>query len=125
MNAHDGLDEVSTTSQSEIFELKTHLSGDSVTFDPGSLGYEKTTHESLLGGDAKKNAEIMLNVVSGKSTQAQRDIAELNATFAIRASKITDDLEEAKQMAAESIDSGKAQQKLEQFIKESQAIADR
>ena len=123
VNAHDGLDEVSTTSQSEIFELKTHLSGDSVTFDPVSLGYQRTTQESLKGGDAEKNAAILLSILEGKSTQAQRDIAELNATFAIRASKITEDLEEAKEMAVESIDSGKARQKLDQFIKESQAIA--
>lgn len=123
VNAHDGLDEVSTTSQSEIYELKTHLSGDSVTFDPISLGYEKTDHTSLLGGDAKENAQILMNVLEGKSTKAQRDIAELNALFAIRASNITDDLEEAKEMAARSIDSGEARKKLEQFIKESQAIA--
>lgn len=123
VNAHDGLDEVSTTSQSEIFELKTHLSGDSVTFDPISLGYEKTDHNSLLGGDAKQNAQILMNVLEGKSTKAQRDIAELNALFAIRASNITDDLEEAKEMAVRSIDSGEARKKLDQFIKESQAIA--
>lgn len=125
VNAHDGLDEVSTTSQSEIFELKTHLSGDSVTFDPVSLGYEKTTHESLLGGDAEKNAEILVNVLEGKSTQAQRDISELNATFAIRASGITHDLEEAKEIAVDSIDSGKARKKLYQLVKESQLIAAR
>lgn len=123
VNAHDGLDEVSTTSQSEIFELKTHLSGDSVTFDPISLGYEKTDHISLLGGNAEENAQILVNVLEGKSTKAQRDIAELNALFAIRASNITDDLEDAKEMAARSIDSGEARKKLQQFIRESQAIA--
>lgn len=123
VNAHDGLDEVSTTSQSEIFELKTHLSGDSVTFDPISLGYEITDHTSLLGGNAEENAQILVNVLEGKSTKAQRDIAELNALFAIRASNITDDLEDAKEMAVRSIDSGEARKKLEQFIKESQAIA--
>ena len=123
VNAHDGLDEVSTTSQSEIFELKTHLSGDSVTFDPASLGYEKTDHHSLLGGDAEENAAILKNVLKGTSTKAQRDIAELNALFAIRASNITDDLEEAKEMAVESIDSGKALKKLDEFIEESKAVA--
>lgn len=123
VNSHDGLDEVSTTSQSEIFELKTHLSGDSVIFDPRSLGYERTDHESLLGGNAEKNARILLNILDGTSTRAQRDIAELNATFGIRASNITDDLEEAREMAAESINSGKARKKLDQFIKESQSIA--
>lgn len=123
VNAHDGLDEVSTTSQSEVFELKTHLSGDSVTFDPESLGYEKTNFEALLGGDAEKNASILMDVLDGKSTKAQRDIAELNATFAIRASNIANDLNEAKEMAVKSIDSGEARKKLDQFIKESQRIA--
>lgn len=123
VNAHDGLDEVSTTSQSEIYELQTNLSVDSVTFDPKSLGYERAEHESLLGGDADQNAKILLSVLEGTSTKAQRDIAELNATFGIRASNITDDLEEAREMAARSIDSGEARKKLDQFIKESQKIA--
>lgn len=123
INAHDGLDEVSTTSQSEIFELQTHVSGDSVTFDPLSLGYKWVTHEAILGGNAEENAKILLNILDGKSTRAQRDIAELNATFGIRASNMTDNLKEAREMAAESIDSGKAREKLDQFIKESKAIA--
>lgn len=123
VNAHDGLDEISTASQSEIFELKTHLSGNSVTFDPESLGYEKSAPQDLLGGDAEKNAEILINILEGRSTQAQRDIAELNATFAIRASNVTDDLNEAKEMASKSIDSGEARKKLDQFISESKTIA--
>lgn len=123
VNAHDGLDEISTTSQSEIFELKTHLNGDSVTFDPISLGYEKVNRQAITGGNAKVNAKILLNILDGKSSRAQRDIAELNATFAIRASNMINNLEEAKEMAAKSIDSGEARKKLDQFIKESQSIA--
>lgn len=123
VNAHDGLDEVSTTSQSEIFELQTNLSVDSVTFDPKSLGYGRADHESLLGGDAEQNAKILVSVLEGTSTKAQRDIAELNATFGIRASNITDDLKEAKEMAAKSIDSGEARRKLDQFIQETKSIA--
>lgn len=123
INAHDGLDEVSITSQSEIFELKTHVSGNSVTFSPESLGYKKATPESILGGDSERNAEIIRNILDGSSTQAQRDIVELNATFAIRASNITNDLVEAKNMAKESIDSGEARKKLDLFVKESKNIA--
>ena len=123
LNAHDGLDEVSTTSQTEVFELKTHLSGESVTFDPESLGYSKVTHEELKGGDAALNAEILRSVLSGDAKQAQRDIAELNAAFAIRISGKTDNLEEARDLARESIDKGKALKKLDIFIEESQKAA--
>ena len=123
VSAHDGLDEVSLTSQSEIFELKTNLSGNSITFDPVSLGYKKVNSEELKGGDSDHNAEIIRNIVEGKATAAQKNITELNAAFAIRASNITDSLETAKEMAADSLNSGQARKKLDLFISESQKIA--
>jgi anthranilate phosphoribosyltransferase len=124
VHAHDGLDEITTTSQSELFELQSGLSGTSVTFDPRSLDYEWAEPESILGGDAAFNAEILKNIVSNRSTKQQRDIVELNAAFAIHAANGADSLEKAKTMAAESIDSGEAKKKLELFIKESQRVAD-
>lgn len=123
VHAHDGLDEISITSQSEIFELNSHLSIDSVTFDPVSLGYDWEASESIAGGDATKNAEILKNILANTSTKAQRNIVELNAAFAIRASGIAEDLTRAKEMAAKSIDSGEASKKLNQFITESTKIA--
>src|SRR6056297_1934164 len=96
VHAHDGLDEITTTSHSEIFELKSGLSGTSVTFDPRSLDYERAEPDSILGGDAKMNAGILRNIVSNQSTQEQRNIVELNAAFAIHAAKGADTLEEAK-----------------------------
>jgi anthranilate phosphoribosyltransferase len=122
VSAHDGLDEVSLTSQSEIFELKTNVSGDSVVFDPVSLGYEKVQPESLKGGNADENAKIIRDIMQGKATDAQRNITELNAAFAIRASNVTDNLKTAKKMAVKSIDSGEALKKLDLFISESKKI---
>lgn len=123
LSAHDGLDEVSLTSQSEIYELQSHLSRGSITFDPKSLGYEWVQPEELLGGDAKMNAGIIQNIMNGSSTSAQRDIVELNAAFAIRAAHAAVSLEEAKTKAAKSLDSGEAAKKLDLFVKESQKIA--
>lgn len=124
VNAHDGLDEITTTSRSEIFELQSGLSGNSVTFDPRALNYDWAAPESILGGDAEMNAGILRDIVSNESTQEQRDIVELNAAFAIHAAKATDSLENAKLMAAKSIDSGEAKKKLELFIKESIRVAE-
>jgi len=123
IHSHDGLDEVSLSSHSEIFELNSHLSATSVTFNPESLGYKLVKRDELAGGDAAKNAAILKNILEGTSTRAQRDIVELNAAFAIRASNITDNLEIAKQMASVSIDSGKALKKLNLFVEVSQKVA--
>ncbi len=123
LNSHDGLDEVSLSSNTEIFELNSRVSSMCVTFDPESLGYQKVDLDELMGGDALKNAAIIKNIVDGSSTIAQRHVVELNAAFAIHASGIADDLAEARLMAAESIDSGSAQKKLNLFIQESQKVA--
>ena len=123
VSAHDGLDEVSLSSQSEIFELKSHLTLGATTFDPRSLGYDLVSIEELQGGDASENAEIIRNIFNGTSTDAQRNIVELNAAFAIHASGAKESLEAAKEAAAKSIDSGEAARKLELFITESQMAA--
>jgi len=122
LSAHDGLDEISITSQTEIFELKSNVSGHSSRFDPESLGYKKAKLEDILGGDAKKNAGILKDILTNKATQPQRDIVELNAAFAIYATQKAESLEEAKSMAAESIDSGTANEKLERFIEVSKSL---
>lgn len=124
VHAHDGLDEISTTGQSEIFELKSGISSTSVTFDPRSLNYDWSKPDSLLGGDAALNAEILRNIISNQSTKEQRDIVELNAAFAIHAANGASSLEEAKDKAAKSIDGGEAKKKLEIFIRESKKVAE-
>lgn len=123
ISAHDGLDEVSLSAQSEIFELQSHLSKGAITFDPKSLGYEWVDLEELMGGDAKTNAGIIRSIMDGSSTEAQRNIVELNAAFAIRAAEAADSLEKAKEMAAKSLDSGEAAKKLDLFVKESRKVA--
>lgn len=122
LSSHDGLDEVSLASQSEIYELKSHLSRGSTTFDPRSLGYEMVEPGDLLGGDAKTNSEIIRNILNGRSTRAQRDIVEMNAAFAIHAAGAADTLEKAKAMAEKSLDSGEAAKKLDLFVKESKNV---
>jgi len=123
LSAHDGLDEVSLSSQTEIYELKSNLSGDSTTFDPESLGYQKVEFEELLGGGAEYNAGIIRNIVDGNATTAQRNIVELNAAFAIRAAQAAESLEEAVAMATESVESGRASKKLKLFIETSRELA--
>lgn len=77
----DGLDELTTTGPSQIWQV----SAGSVTlreFDPLEIGIKRARVEDLLGGDARENAEIALEVLSGSDQGklgAVSDIVALNA----------------------------------------------
>lgn len=116
VNAHDGLDEVSLTAQSEIFELKDSLVGESQVFDPRSLGFEWVEMDDLKGGDAEDNAEIIRAILNNKGDRPKRDIVLINAIFGIHASGKVEQLNEAKELAEESIRSGAAYKALQNFI---------
>lgn len=115
-NAHDGLDEVSLTSQSEIFELKDKVVSTSILFDPESIGFQKVSMDDLMGGRTEENAKILTNIMAGKATDAQKNVALLNAAFAIQASGKVEKLEEAKRLAEEALRSDKARKMLNDFI---------
>lgn len=115
-NAHDGLDEVSLTSQSEVFELKDKVVSTSILFDPESIGFNKVEMDALMGGGKEENANILTSIMAGEATEAQQNIALLNATFAIQASGKVNKLEEAKELATEALESGKACRMLNDFI---------
>jgi anthranilate phosphoribosyltransferase len=115
-NAHDGLDEVSLTSQSEIFELKDKIVSEAVMFDPESLGFQKVKMPEIMGGDKEENAVILTKIMENKGTEAQHNIALLNAAFAIQASGKVKSLKEAKEMAEDSLKSGKANKLFKRFI---------
>ncbi len=115
-NAHDGLDELSITGYSEVFELKESMVSTSFTLDPKFLGFDTYRMEELMGGDAAENAQILMNVFDDKATDPQRDIVLLNASFAIQASGKVGELKEAKEMAIESVKSGKAKKVFTRFV---------
>lgn len=123
VNAHDGLDEISLSAQSEIFELNRAMVKEATTFDPRSLDFKWDSIEKLKGGDAKHNAEIIRSILDNESTDAQRDVILLNATFAIHASGKVDLLTEARRLAEESLASGEAKSALNRYVEASSDVA--
>ncbi|WP_138429501.1 anthranilate phosphoribosyltransferase [Fodinibius saliphilus] len=123
VNAHDGLDEVSLCAQSEIFELNGSLVKEATTFDPRSLDFNWTDLDELQGGDAEYNANIIRSIMANNATEAQENVILLNATFGIHASGKADHLSEAREMAEESLRSGKALQALDDFIEVTTEVA--
>ncbi|MCP3855770.1 MAG: anthranilate phosphoribosyltransferase [Actinomycetia bacterium] len=110
----DGLDELSTTAPSNVFELRD---GEITQYqvDPGALGIRPASVEDLVGGDADRNAEIVREVLGG-APGAHRDIVLLNAAAGLVVGGRTDDLAAGLEVAAASIDEGKAAAALDQLV---------
>ncbi len=120
VHGEDGLDEMTCTGDSRVSELRDGqvrtytLSADMV------LG-EVYDIEDLAGGAAEENARILKGILDGSVRGAPRAVVLLNSAAAIVAGEKADTLEEGLGLAAQSIDSGAALDKLNVLIRESQA----
>ncbi|MBA9085346.1 anthranilate phosphoribosyltransferase [Fontibacillus solani] len=114
VTSREGLDEISISSPTRISELKN---GEIKTYDlqPQDLGLNMYPLGEVIGGDPAKNAEIIKRVLQGEKG-AYRDVVLANAAACIYVSGLADSIREGVAIAAESIDSGKAQSKLDQLI---------
>ena len=72
--------------------------------------------------DAKENAEIMQDILSGKKG-AKQDIVIFNSAVALYIAGKAKNLSDGIKLAEESINSGKAKKVLEKVIKETQQYA--
>ncbi len=111
VHGNDGLDEITTTTTTRM-SLLANGDVNTYTFDPKTLGIPKAEPESLLGGTPEENAEITTSILNGEKGP-KRDIVLLNAAAAIVAGGKADNLENGLELAADSIDSGSAMEKLE------------
>ena len=119
VHGSDGLDEVTTTGSTLVFEV-TGANVRSLTWTPDDFGIPQANSEALRGGDRACNARIATAILQGE-LGPQRDIVLVNSAAALVAAGDTTDLREAIQLAAKSIDSGAAWTKLQQLAKFSQA----
>jgi anthranilate phosphoribosyltransferase len=124
IHADDGLDELSVTSPSTVVELNGDGEGDyelrEWRVDPAGLGLAPATMADLRGGDAEFNARAIRAVLGGDSG-ANRDIGLLNAAAGLMIAGRADDLSAGIEMAADAIDSGRAETVLDELVATSQA----
>ena len=110
VHGEDGLDEITTTSQTFVSEVNNGKINN-YEIDPEHFGIKKVKLSDLSGGNLAYNVRIMLDVLNGK-TGPQRDIVILNAAAAIYAADKAKTLRDGIKLAAESIDSRSALKKL-------------
>ena len=111
VHGHDGLDEITTTGATFISEFN----GEEVIsypFSPEEFHMKISDPQELKGGDIDMNLEITQSLLRGHRGP-KRDIVVLNAACALYIAEAAKSIEEGIKMASESLDLGKAYQKLE------------
>jgi len=106
VGSDDGLDELSISAPSTVWEVRDGaVSTWSVT--PEDVGLEPAAEDEVAGGDPQHNAAITRSILNGDKGP-QRDLAVLNAGAAILVAGDGDDFAACVRAAEESIDSGAA-----------------
>jgi len=116
-----GLDELSPSGPNLVVEVVDGAIHD-WELDPRSLGIYPTPPDELLGGSPADNADTLRRVLAGEHG-GRRDAVVLNASGALVASGLADDIGEGVEVAAAAIDSGAATATLERLIAYSNEVA--
>lgn len=120
MRGDDGLDEITLSTTSSIWLVR----GGAVTehtLDPADYGIEHQPLEALRGGDAEFNAQVVRDVLAGR-TGAARDAVRLNAAAALalplvdEGTPLAEAMGQALEQATGAIDSGAAGAVLDRWI---------
>ena len=109
-------DELTTTGKNFIVEIKNNTTKE-LEMDSTSFGIEKSKKEDLIGGDSKKNAEIIKGILKNELSGAKKDIVLLNSASALYINGKSKNIENGLEIANETIISGKALKKLNDLIK--------
>ncbi len=115
VHSEDGLDEVSSTSPTQVWEVEDGKVREA-RIDPRELGIPPADPRHLRGGDAAENARIIREEVLSGKKGPRRDIAVLNAAAVLYAAGRAAGLAEGLAMAEEAVDSGRALRKLEMMV---------
>lgn len=111
----DGLDEITTTSNTYVSELKDGKISD-YKINPEDFEINVCSMDAIKGYTAEENAALIRKIFQGEKG-ARRDIVVLNSAAALYVGKACESMEEGVKMAEDIIDSKKAYEKMNELIK--------
>ena len=117
----DGLDEITTTGDTQIAEVREGVVRLS-QLRPEDFGVPRATLRELQGGDREENAQIIRGILAGEPGP-RRDIVLVNAAAALVVGGKAQDFKDGMAMAAASVDSGAAARKLGELAALSHRLA--
>ncbi len=113
VHGDDGLDEITLTGPTHIAELKNGEISTSI-LTPEDFGLPYCETDDFKGKDAAYNASELLELLKGKHS-AYRNIVLANAAAALFLAEKSTNLKEAVELAANSLDTGRALELFEAY----------
>ncbi|WP_416385056.1 anthranilate phosphoribosyltransferase [Tersicoccus mangrovi] len=121
-HGHDGLDELTTTAPSTVWEVRDGRITEEVLDPQAQLGIPRATLDDLRGGMPTHNADVVRSVLAGEQGPV-RDAVVLNAAAGLTAAARTADGPLADRLASgldrarRSLDDGDAARVLERWVR--------
>lgn len=116
----DKLDELSLSAPTSVCEIRDGFYNP-YTLKAADFGFAPSTKEELRGGTPAENAAITTAILKGEEKGAKRDAVLYNAGVALYIAEKAPCIAEGIKLAAATIDSGKAYETLNAYIKASNA----
>ena len=113
VNSEDGLDEISPYAKTKVIQLKDDKISE-ILIDPNNLEIKADNFNSLLGDDAKFNANKMIDIFKGEDNDFSKAVC-LNAAAGLVVAEKFVDFKDAYNNTREYILSGKSFKHLEKI----------
>lgn len=121
VHGEDGLDEITVTGSTKIAEVRGGKVKSVFTLTPEEVGLQRYPIEAIRGGDAQENAEILVQILEGR-TGGARDIVVINAAATLYVAGTAASIGEGVALAQDAIDSGRALALLQNLVNVSQSM---
>jgi anthranilate phosphoribosyltransferase len=121
VHSRDGMDEISISGPSVIWDVSDEPLSEPYEVFPYHFGFQKAPQKELKGGTPKENAAVLRRILGGEKSTL-RNVIVMNAAAALVAGNLTDNLKEAAAIAEDAIDSGRSIEKLDKLIEISQKL---
>ena len=116
VRSNDGMDELSTTSKNQICLLKNNVIT-KMTLDPQEVGLQNGNISDIQINSKEDAVKSFVDVLNDSANKTKIEITALNAAGGLIVSDIADSFDEAVELALNTIHSGKAFDKLKNFVK--------
>ncbi len=121
VHSRDGMDEISISSPSVVWEV--HHDGVLPPYEvsPRYFGFTEASLTEIQGSSPEENAAVLRHILEGKRGP-DRDVVVMNAAAALLAGNRAPNLKQGARLAEEAIDGGQAREKLEGLVTLSQKL---
>ena len=121
VHSRDGMDEISISGNSLVWDVTKDKLSPPYEVAPDSFGIQDAARSEIIGGTPEENAHALRRVLNGEKC-ALRNVVVINAAAALIAGNMASELKNGTSLSEEAIDSGRAGEKLDKLVELSRRL---